>query len=259
MNIKFWLKTLMHTVTPGGFGHERSLREFKDSSYVHDRDKNPIRDKHAGGKGWSNWSGGIRGRSYESYDEYKLHQSLKFDEILKMKGGFSNTEILSYRIKFYNRFKYLSSYLPYSSRILCAGARQGTEVDVLRDLGFHNSYGIDLNPGPNNPLVIKGDFLNIQEPDRSIDLIYSNALDHSFNLEKMFSEHSRVLTDTGYVLYDIPLNNNYFGGAFEAIDWKQSSLIVNEVISRHRVIHKLEREKDWVWLLCQSPKKGTLI
>ena len=87
-----------------------------------------------------------------------------------MGGGFKTKDLFFYRIKFYKRFRILSKYLPKKSKILCAGARQGTEVEVLRDLGYNSAYGVDLNPGPNNELVEYGDFMKLNLPNESLTL-----------------------------------------------------------------------------------------
>ena len=49
---KFWVKTFLHLVAPGGFGYIRALRAGRDASYVHERDKHEVRHKHHGGGGW---------------------------------------------------------------------------------------------------------------------------------------------------------------------------------------------------------------
>ena len=76
---------------------------------------------------------------------------------------------------------------------MCCGARQGTEVEVLRDLGFRSAYGIDLNSGPENPYVVPGDFMKLDAEDGSLDLIYSNCLDHAFDLPALAAEHARAI------------------------------------------------------------------
>jgi hypothetical protein len=50
---------------------------------------------------------------------------------------------------------------------------------------FAFSVGIDLNPGPRNGYVLHGDFHNIIFADASIDAVYTNALDHSFDLQEL--------------------------------------------------------------------------
>ncbi|MCX7868645.1 MAG: hypothetical protein N2322_01725 [Terrimicrobiaceae bacterium] len=106
------MKTLLHLVTPGGYGHIRKLRAGRDASYDHERDKHEVRRKHHGSGGWKEVDeGGLRRRDYASYEEYVTHQKLKLEEMIKMKGGFSNFDIFDYRLKFYTRFRHLRGLL----------------------------------------------------------------------------------------------------------------------------------------------------
>ena len=52
MYLKFWVKTFIYDFFPGGYGYYRYLHEFRDTGYVHDRDKHPVRNKHHGTGGW---------------------------------------------------------------------------------------------------------------------------------------------------------------------------------------------------------------
>jgi hypothetical protein len=240
-------------ILPIRFGYYRRLDALIKPDYDHDRDKNPVRNKHHSQGGWiADKQGPLHYRDYSSYEEYRTHQMQKLNEMLHVKGGFTNREILQYRIKFYRRFQYLSKLLPLSSVILCAGARQGTEVEVLQDLGFRNAYGIDLNPGPYNKYVRQGDFMTLECPDSSIDMIYSNCLDHAFNLEKFFQEHARVIKPGGYVLYDIAMQSKYGGGAFEAVEWDSEETLFQMMLKYFDKIIKVETEELWKWVLMQK-------
>ncbi|MBN1536365.1 MAG: hypothetical protein JW908_06500, partial [Anaerolineales bacterium] len=180
INLKFWLKNLLYYYTPGGYGYYRFLKSHRDSNIKSYRDLYPS-DFNGEWKDCEN--GNYSSRRYDSYQTYISHQASKFHALIKKKGGFSNRTVLDYRLIFYRRFCYLSKYLAKSAKILCAGARQGTEVEVLRDLGFYNATGIDLNPGPSNPLVSYGDFMHLEYENDSLDLIYSNSIDHAFDFE----------------------------------------------------------------------------
>lgn len=46
-------------------------------------------------------------------------------------------------------------------------------------------------------------------------MVYSNCIDHAFNLSQFFQEHARVLKPGGCALYDINISEQRFG-AFEA-------------------------------------------
>ena len=166
---KYWLKNLRYLLHLDRYGYYQHLKSYRNPNYNHERDKHPVRQRHNQYTGWKNSYTRIRRRDYQNYQEYVTHQAQKFTEILQMHGGFSHWTILTWRHRFYNRFKHLVPLLPKDAVIICLGARQGTEVEVLRDLGFSKAYGIDLNPGPDNPYVVPGDFMRLQEADQSVD------------------------------------------------------------------------------------------
>ncbi|HLB33029.1 MAG: hypothetical protein A3F67_08190 [Verrucomicrobia bacterium RIFCSPHIGHO2_12_FULL_41_10] len=257
----FWVKTALHLITPGGYGYIRKLRAMQDATYLHERDKHEVRQKHHGEGGWkSEKEGDVLKRDYASYEEYLTHQKQKLDEMLKMKGGFSNWDICEYRLKFYARFKHLSGLLPKDAVILCCGARQGTEVEVLHDLGFHHAYGIDLNPGPDNRIVRAGDFMNLQEKSDSVDLLYTNCVDHSFDLEAMMAEHARVLKPDGFLLYDMGTNmEEGAGGPFEAVSWDRTENLIIRLLEKFEKLIRAERDDNfggaWLWILLQKKRK----
>jgi len=238
---------------PFQFGYYRELNKLADKNYIYERDKDPVREKHHSQGGWAaDHIGAFHYRDYDSYNEYQIHQKQKFDEMLKIKGGFSNKEILRYRIRFFRRFYHLYKFIPLSSKIICAGARQGTEVEVLRDLGFHQAIGIDLNPGPDNKYVRSGDFMAMDFPDASIDLVYSNCLDHAYNLEQFICEHIRVLKPGGFALYDIAIQGEAGGGAFEAVEWDSEETLFLLMLRYFGKVLKVETEKSWKWVLLQK-------
>jgi SAM-dependent methyltransferase len=93
------------------------------------------------------------------------------------------------------------SALEKGASVLCLGARQGTEVAAFQDLGCF-AVGVDLNPGANNPLVLYGDFHNLQFAARSVDVIFTNSLDHAFDLKKLTGEITRVLKPGGMLIVE---------------------------------------------------------
>jgi SAM-dependent methyltransferase len=255
MKLKFWFKTALYLLIPGGYGYPRYLRRYYDSVYVHERDKHAVRKKHHGTEGWKEQkNGNVAYRDYNDYAEYVTHQQQKFEEILRIEGGFSNKVIVSYRLKFYRRFKLLHQLIPRTACIVCAGARQGTEVEVLRDLGFSNAYGIDLNPGPENPFVRWGDFMHMDNKTSSVDLVYTNCVDHVFNLNEFFAEHARVIKPDGYVLYDLSLDVKSSRGSFETVCWESEEDIFLIMLRYFKMIVRLENEEGWKWILLRGKK-----
>jgi SAM-dependent methyltransferase len=211
---RFALKTMLHRLWPGGYGYMGVIR--REAS----RTARPQRVKPAT-------------TGYESYDEYVTHQAQKYDEILARLGGFSNLHITQWRMVFFNSLKALMSILPRDAKILCVGARQGTEVEVLRDLGFCNAIGCDLNPGPANPYVIPGDFMKHHYPDGAFDAVYSNAIDHAFDLDDFFKEQARIVRSGGYGVFDFADFASIGGSSdFEVQSWDNTDEPVG-VMRRH--------------------------
>ncbi|MBF0422289.1 MAG: methyltransferase domain-containing protein [Magnetococcales bacterium] len=254
-HFKFFAKNFLYNHFFDSFGYYRTLKNFKIPDYDHEKNKSAVRKKHHGKGGWkTQWDNGFVYRDYENYEEYVDHQKVKFDEMLAIKGGFAKKDIIEYRLKFYNRFSILSYIIPPDGHLLCLGARQGTEVEVLRDLGFSQAMGIDLNPGANNPWVKHGDFMAIEAADHSLDLIYTNAVDHAFNLDAFFKEHARVIKKDGYALYDLNIQSAAKGaGPFEAVEWDREERVFLLMLKYFKQVIRVETEDNWKWVLLKGP------
>lgn len=255
--VPFWLRQPLYRWVPGGFGYYRKLRRYADPGYVHERDKHPVRAKHHDAAGLlpPDAEGFVR-RDYDSYGEYVDHQRQKLDEILYIGKGFTNASVTEARSRFYRRFRHLVKIVPRDAVVLCLGARQGTEVEVLRELGFRRAYGIDLNPGPENELVRAGDFNHLEEADGSVDVVYSNCLDHALDLDEFFAEHARVLKPSGLALYDI--HQEYTPGesaAFESSLWLRREDVLVRAVAHFTRLVRLQAEPDWTWMLLQGPRR----
>lgn len=161
-------------------------------------------------------------RTYPSYEEYIEHQKIK-----------SSTRTVRRRLKksfdekidlFVKRFKNIV-YIPTGSRILCLGARFGSEVEAWKKLGM-DGIGIDLVPMPEHN-VVYGDFHSIPFPDSSFDATYSNSCDHSNDIHQFLSESRRVLKIGGIMVLDLMLSGKATIGEFEVIQWERDDDMVN--------------------------------
>ena len=149
-------------------------------------------------------------RKYKSYDKYLKHQSKKLNIGISKKIKKFMPEYFFNNVRsFNNRIKGFEKYIK-KGNILCLGARTGAEVVAFIELGFKNTIGIDINPGKNNKYVIKGDFHNMDFKNNSFDTIYSNCIDHAWNLRKLSKEVYRILKDDGILILEIDhlLNKN---------------------------------------------------
>jgi SAM-dependent methyltransferase len=70
-------------------------------------------------------------------------------------------------------------------------------------MGFPDTKGIDINPGENNPYVIRGDFNHMPFEDNSFNSVYTNCIDHAWDLGLLSIEVSRVLVPSGIFILEI--------------------------------------------------------
>jgi protein O-GlcNAc transferase len=134
-------------------------------------------------------------RRYASYDEYVAHQRQKIRHLDLTAYDAAFAAELSQRLA-------TAAIVGRGDTVLCLGARLGTECRAFIGQGAV-AIGIDLNPGPGNRHVVAGDFHDPQFADASIDLVYTNCLDHSFDLEKVLAGVRRVLKPGGAFVADL--------------------------------------------------------
>lgn len=151
-------------------------------------------------------------REYDDNDEYIKHQLEKTMDAKtigdRKKDWDQNVKI------FESKFSIFSS-LSDNANILCVGSRYGEEVEAWRNRGYENVTGIDLIFY--HPYTIKMDMHNLEFSDNIFNVVYTNSLDHSSDLETAIKEIFRVATPNGGVMVDIELFNNH--GDYETIEF----------------------------------------
>jgi len=214
-----FLKRLRNVVRYG-FGARARARKTADK-----RERKKARFDCA--ERWQQDAGFAR-RRYASYEDYLHHQASKLDGII---DRLRETEPQEFA-EFLERFSKCTA-LEARGSVLCLGARLGTEVRALQALG-HFAIGIDLNPGPDNPYVLPGDFHRLAFQDGSLDAVYTNALDHAFDIDRAVREAARVIRPGGLFLaeIDVGFGEGSIPGDFEAAHWKSSQLLIDRIRDR---------------------------
>lgn len=141
---------------------------------------------------------GFYKRSYGSKDDYLGHQSSK-----EITDHHMRAERMEGRWHIWrDEFVHVPELKPGTS-ILCLGAREGSEVEALREMGLF-AVGLDLNYPPKCRFTHYGDFHNIPYPDACTDAVYINTLNHATDLKRVIGEIKRVLKpNTGTLVLHI--------------------------------------------------------
>ncbi len=171
---------------------------------------------------WRDIGNGLYRREYPDYGAYLTHQASKLDVVTP-----ANLRALDEAL-----FQALCDRLPdlAGRRALCLGARLGGEVRAMRWRGAH-AFGVDLNPGPENKFVVYGDFHKPPVPDNSVDLIYTNSLDHIFSLWSFLDDVRRVLDIGGKFVVEVPrgLAEGRHPGSYESFAWDELHHIIDAI------------------------------
>ena len=150
---------------------------------------NRVRWKATAGWEPDRTTGRLAVRSMESYDDYLELQASKLELV----------DLQAHEDRFRQVLRERTVDLEPAAlgkTAICLGARLGAEVRALRDLGYF-AVGVDLCPGENNAFVLFGDFHHLEFPDDSVDLVYTNSLDHALDLTRVLQEVARVLKPSG--------------------------------------------------------------
>jgi SAM-dependent methyltransferase len=168
-----------------------------------------------------NTQGAFQSRKYESYEAYLEHQKAKL----------ATHDFANYDTEFRTALRERLTALDVDWRdltVLCLAARIGTEVKAFLDLGCR-AIGIDLNPGKENRYVVQGDFHDLQFAPKSVDVVYTNSLDHAFDIDRIAKEVLKVLKPEGLLIVEAVQGRDQGvnPGFFESFFWNN----INELIS----------------------------
>jgi SAM-dependent methyltransferase len=172
------------------------------------------------GERWNSEGNRFQKRGYDSYEAYLEHQKAKLET---HQFGQYDAE---FRAALRERLVALEIDWP-GRTVLCLAARIGTEVKAFLDLGAF-AVGIDLNPGLENRYVLHGDFHDLQFAPGSLDIVYTNSLDHAFDIDRIAREVLKVLKPDGMFVVEAVQGRDQGinPGFFESFFWKNIDELV---------------------------------
>ena len=157
--------------------------------------RNRLVPTRAGGWG-QRQAQGLRARQYDEYGDYVRHQASKVIEL---------GDLTAYDARFREALTARLRALAYEwtgRRVLCLGARTGAELRAFQAVGAQ-AHGIDLAPADPTGQVQQGDFHDLRFAEASLDVVYTNSLDHALDLPKVVAEIRRVLASGGLAILEI--------------------------------------------------------
>jgi SAM-dependent methyltransferase len=176
--------------------------------------------------GWRK-AGQFQSRLFSSYEDYLKHQRSK-----PARGLNTPQHDRTFRSALAARLR-RDGVVEKGVSVLCLGARFGTEVKAFHDLGSF-AVGIDVRTGERNKFVLQGDFHNIQFPAATVDIVFTNSLDHAFDFEKVMQEIRRVLKPSGTLLVEAVRGSEegHPPGGYEAFYWSRIQDLADRLESR---------------------------
>jgi len=190
-------------------------------------------------------------KDYKSYKDYTVDQTAK----PKLREAYIRKKSERKYKNCLKHFEKFNKFFGGMRRVLCLGARFGEEVKAFRDLG-HYALGIDLFEDETD-LVVQGDWNNLPFEDNSYDVIYTNSIDHCYDLDKELSEINRVLTPDGIVIIDLNIQhcaagkdetiNEKFADPerYEAMLWNKDEDVINPFIEKGFVAKMVWHDQVW--------------
>jgi SAM-dependent methyltransferase len=93
---------------------------------------------------------------------------------------------------------------PSGGSVLCVGCRNALELDRFREHGFADVVGIDVFSQREDILVM--DMHDMTFSDDSFDVVYaSHSLEHSYDVQRVAREITRVARDGAVVGVEVPV------------------------------------------------------
>lgn len=180
---------------------------------------------------------GLKVRKYETYQEYLVHQQSK------------EIDLRDYRIMFKKALLERLTTMGYvgsGMSALCLGARDGTEVEAFKELGCF-AVGVDIRPRESQH-VLYGDFHELQFPDESVDIVFTNSLDHMLRPHDLFKEVRRVLKYPGYFITEIVSGDKegHKLDIYGSFHWESVDTLI-EMIEEYRMVAIRQTKMSYPW------------
>lgn len=180
---------------------------------------------------WVSAEGGLTGRPYRSYQQYIRHQISK-------PAHADPDDARRFRDRLRTGLKGAGLLEPGLS-VLCLGVGGGEEMDAFEG-GGRLVIGIELHPNLGGDDYVRADFQRIPFRSSSMDIVYTNSLDHAFDVDLVIGEMRRVLKGGAVAIVDVSLGAREGSppGVYESVWWDR----VDDLLRRFTGFTEVRRE-----------------
>lgn len=192
-----------------------------------------------------------RQRMYFDDDTYCRHQASKFRWHRRGLAQVYHKRLASYTARF-------RTWAVPGQSVLCLGARDGMEVEAFRALGCF-AWGIDLAHPSDSPYVTTGDMhcLDRHFPPACVEVVYTNSLDHAYELWRVAFQVKQLLKPGGVWWVDAHTHGQA-GGAYESQDWPSVTVLQDRIREHGWALAASESFEDGMtsmrWVSCVEPR-----
>jgi glycosyltransferase involved in cell wall biosynthesis/SAM-dependent methyltransferase len=191
-------------------------------------------------------------KAYPTYEAYIKEQKSKLDEGIPFLADYDKR----YRVALRERLEKLSPRLsPWrGKKVLCLGARIGTEVRSFLDVGCF-AFGIDLNPGKDNSYVVTGDFHKLGKyADSSVDVVFTNSLDHVYRIQYLLKGIARILDTGGFFIVELEGPKDRDADKWASLHWNNQEDLIS-LFKQFNLHLESQSEFDTLWRDCPNQKQ----
>ena len=112
-----------------------------------------------------------------------------------------------------------------------------------------------MNPGKNNSYVVTGDFHKLGKyADSSVDIVFTNSLDHVYRIQYLLKGISRILRQNGTFIVEIEGPKDKDADKWASLHWNSQEDLIS-LFKKFNLHLESQSEFDTLWRDCPNQKQ----
>lgn len=184
----------------------------------------------------------------------KTHQYKNYEEYVEKQQEANRLKIESVWVKRHS-IEWIVGKCENVRKIICHGTRNGKEQEYFKEyIPNSDVIGTEISSNASQfPMTVQWDFAEPKEEwVENFDLLYSNSIDHSYNIYNTLETWYNQLRSGGYFVIEMQTG----WGSLEANEWDPLSISCEEMESLLK-IYDMELVDTFIpWGVWTQPKVG---